>query len=186
MATNNSINSSNPVEVGKGGIGVATLLDHGILLGSGVSAVTATAEMSNGQMLLGDTGNDPVPATLTAGSGIRVTNAAHSVTVDNLLTLNNQTGTSYTTVLGDGFKYITMNNAAASTLTIPPNASVAYPIGTVIYVQQLGAGQVTLTQGAAVTFRSAGNKYKITGQYSCATLIKILSDTWGIRGDVAA
>ena len=106
--------------------------------------------------------------------------------VTGSLALNNQTGTTYTTILGDQNTYVTMTNASASTLTIPSNSSVAYPIGSVIYVQQLGAGQVTLTPGAAVTFRSADDAYKLVKQYSGAALIKIASDTWGVMGDVEA
>ena len=67
-------------------------------------------------------------------------------------TTNAQTGTSYTTVLGDAGNLITMNNASASTLTIPPNSSVAYPPDTIIHFVQLGAGAVTLTAGTGVTF----------------------------------
>lgn len=173
------------LDVANGGTGATTLTDHGILLGNATGSVTATAELSNGQLAIGSTGNVPTLATLTEGAGIDITNAAGSVTIANLLTLNNQTGTTYTTVLNDSSKYITMTNAAASTLTIPPNSSVAYPIGTTIYVQQLGAGQVTLTPGSGVTFRSADDAYKLAVQYSGCSLIKILSDTWGIMGDVS-
>ena len=49
-----------PLIVAKGGIGVATLTDHGILLGSGVGAVTPLAEASDGQLPIGDAGADPV------------------------------------------------------------------------------------------------------------------------------
>lgn len=102
------------------------------------------------------------------------------------LSINAQTGTSYTTVLADQNRFITMTNASASTLTIPPNSSVAYATGTVIYVQQLGAGQVTLTPGSGVTFRSADDAYKLVKQYSGASLIKIATDTWSVMGDVEA
>ncbi len=86
-------------------------------------------------------------ATITDGTGITSTLGAGTLAIESTkTTLNVQTGTSYTTVLTDRGKCITMSNAAASTLTIPLNASVAYPLGTVITVQQLGAGQVTLHQ----------------------------------------
>lgn len=71
----------NPLIVAKGGIGTDTLTDHGLLLGSGVGAVTALAEATNGQLPIGSTGVDPVLATLTAGAGIVITNAAGSITV---------------------------------------------------------------------------------------------------------
>jgi hypothetical protein len=103
-----------------------------------------------------------------------------------MVAINAQTGTSYTTVLGDDGKLITADNAAAITLTIPPNSSVAFGIGTQINIMQLGAGQVTITAGAGVTFRSAGTKVKTNGQYSVATCVKIATDTWVLVGNLAA
>jgi hypothetical protein len=67
--------------VANGGTGASTLTDHGILLGSGTGAVTATAEPANGQLLIGSTGNDPVLATVTSGTGIDITGGAGSLDV---------------------------------------------------------------------------------------------------------
>jgi len=103
-----------------------------------------------------------------------------------MVAINAQTGTSYTTVLGDDGKLITADNASAITLTIPPNGTVAYGIGTQINIMQLGAGQVTITPGAAVTIRSAGSKLKTSAQYAAATCVKIASDTWVAVGNLTA
>ena len=103
-----------------------------------------------------------------------------------MIALNAQTGTSYTTVLGDDGKLITADNASAITVTIPPNGTVAYGIGTQINIMQLGAGQVTITPGAAVTIRSAGSKLKTSAQYAVATVVKIASDTWVAVGNLSA
>ena len=94
--------------------------------------------------------------------------------------------TTYTTVLADDGKLITCDNASAIALTIPPNSSVAYGIGTQINIMQLGAGQVTITAGAGVTLRSSGSKLKTKDQYSVATCAKIASDTWVVVGNLAA
>jgi hypothetical protein len=91
--------------------------------------------------------------------------------------VNAQTGTSYTLVLTDAGKQVTMTNASASTLTIPPNASVAYDIGTRIQVIQLGAGAVTLTPGASVTVSSLATTLAMS-QFQVATLIKTATNTW--------
>lgn len=70
-----------PIEVIQGGTGAATFTDHGILLGSGTDAITATAAPTNGQLLIGSTGNDPVLGTLTApAAGITITEGAGSIT----------------------------------------------------------------------------------------------------------
>jgi len=71
-----------PLIVGKGGTGAATLTDHGILLGSGTGAVTPLGVATNGQIPIGSTGADPVLATLTGTANqIIVTNAAGSITL---------------------------------------------------------------------------------------------------------
>ena len=63
-----------------------------------------------------------------------------------------QTGTAYTLILADEFIIgVTMNNAAANTLTIPTNASVAFLIGTTILITQLGAGATTIAAAGGVT-----------------------------------
>lgn len=97
--------------------------------------------------------------------------------------LNAQVGTTYTFVLADANgKVVTLSNAAAIALTVPTNAAVAIPIGTVISLIQLGAGQVTIS-GAGVTLR-APSGLKIRTQYSMATLVKIATDEWVVSGDV--
>lgn len=70
-----------PLLVSKGGTGAATLTDHGILLGSGTDAVTPLGAATHGQLPIGSTGADPVLATLTAGSGVSIANAAGSITI---------------------------------------------------------------------------------------------------------
>lgn len=98
---------------------------------------------------------------------------------------NAQTGTSYTLVLSDVAKVISLTNAAAITLTIPTNASVAFPIGTQILLYQGGAGQVTVS-GAGVTIRSQGTRTKLSGQYAVGGLLKLATDEWVIFGNTAA
>lgn len=71
----------NPLIVGKGGTGAATLTDHSLLVGSGTSAITLLGVATNGQLPIGSTGADPVLATISAGEGIDIDNAAGSITV---------------------------------------------------------------------------------------------------------
>lgn len=103
-----------------------------------------------------------------------------------MVAINAQTGTTYTAVLGDDGKLVTCDNGSAIALTIPPNSSVAFGIGTQINIMQLGTGQVTITAGAGVTLRSAGSKLKTNGQYAVATCCKIATDTWVVVGNVTA
>jgi len=98
------------------------------------------------------------------------------------LTLNAQTGTTYTPVLSDNGKLITLSNASAITLTVPTNASVAYAIGAQINIQAINAGQVTVAGDTGVTVNGTGTKLRV--QWSAATLVKTATDTWTLIGDI--
>lgn len=132
--------------------------------------------------------DDRVDALVTDGSGIETTydDSGGTLTVaKGAVTINAQTGTSYTLVLADKAKFVTMSNASASTLTVPPNSSVAFPVGTVIDGAQLGAGQVTLTAGAGVTINATPG-LKVAAQYGSFALVKTATDTWLAIGRLAA
>ena len=119
-------------------------------------------------------------------SGQVLTAAELDAVATAMIAINAQTGTTYTTVLADDGKLVTCDNAASIALTIPPNSSVAYGIGTQINIMQLGAGTVTITAGSGVTLRSAGSKLKTDAQYAVATCLKIASDTWVVVGNLKA
>ena len=98
---------------------------------------------------------------------------------------NAQTGTSYTTVLADQGNFITMSNSSSSTLTIPPNSSVAYPNGTVLCAQQIGTGSVTLTQGSGVAFTDTCTSMTAPvffSQYATLCAIQTSLNTWDVVG----
>lgn len=102
-----------------------------------------------------------------------------------LLISTNVKTASYTLVLGDAQDAMEMNVATANTLTIPPNSSVAYPVGTSILVVQTGAGQTTITAGAGVTVNSYLG-LKIIGQWAGCTLVKRATDSWVAVGGLVA
>jgi hypothetical protein len=102
-----------------------------------------------------------------------------------LLVTTNEEVASYTLVLGDAQGVVEMNVASANTLTVPPNSSVAYPVGTSIFVVQTGAGQTTITAGAGVTINSYLG-LKIIGQWAGCTLIKRATNTWVAVGGLVA
>lgn len=98
---------------------------------------------------------------------------------------NAQTGTTYTLALTDVAKVVTLDNASAITLTVPPESSVAWPAGSTIVLVALGAGVVTVTAGAGVTINSAGSAVDIGAQYGAVTLTKYATDTWLLIGNLA-
>ena len=104
------------------------------------------------------------------------------------LGINAQTGTTYTTVLADNGKLVTLSNAGAIAVTIPPNSSVAYPVGAQINMAQLGAGQVTVSGDTGVTVVSTGATAaspKTRAQYSTLTAVQTSADNWLIMGDIS-
>jgi len=115
-----------------------------------------------------------------------LTSAEMTLLATAMIAINAQTGTTYTTVLSDDGKLITLDNASSIAVTIPPNSSVAYGIGTQLNFLALGVGVVTITAGAGVTIRSDGSKLKLNAQYAVATCVKIASDTWVAVGNLKA
>ena len=96
-----------------------------------------------------------------------------------------ETGTTYTLVAGNLNQLVTLNNASPITLTVPPSI---FSAGDVINIAQIGAGQVTLAQGAGVTITSTGataSAPKLRAQYSAASIICTASNTFLVIGDIA-
>jgi hypothetical protein len=93
---------------------------------------------------------------------------------------------SYTlSSLGERDSLIEINKATATTLTIPTNATVAWPIGTSIDILQTGAGQVTIAGASGVTVNATPG-LKLRTQWSSATLLKRATDSWVVVGDLTA
>jgi hypothetical protein len=133
-------------------------------LGSNVATFLATPSSANFASMISD----------EIGTG--------NVILSELAT-NNQTA-SYTLVLGDKAKVVEMAVGSANNLTVPANASVAYPVGTQIHIVQVGSGQTTVVASAGVTINTA-TTLKLRAQWSAATLIKRAENTWVLAGDLA-
>lgn len=100
------------------------------------------------------------------------------------VTLNQQVA-SYTLVLSDAGKQVEISNASGTTLTVPTNATAAFPIGTSIIIVQTGAGQVTVAGAGGVTVNATPG-LKLFAQWSVAVLVKRATDTWLLAGDLSA
>jgi len=170
--TFNDLTLSSPLTGDNGGTGLSSLTPNGIFFGldtvtfsqvtpqnsavlvtdnSGVP--TLTPSLSNGQIVIGSTGGTPTPATLTAGTGISITNAAGSITIaasGGGESWTEVTGTSQSMAVDHGY---IANNAGLVTLTIP--ASVA--IGQQFEIVGKGAGGwlVQANTGQTIYFSTA-------------------------------
>jgi len=126
------------------------------------------------------------PRAIQAGDTISriVTAAMWNDLAAGLIFHNARTGTAETLSLADATG-CSMNNASASVLTVPLNATVAFPVGTTIPLLQLGAGQVTVSPvSGSVTINSRGAAYKLAGQHAAAVLIQTAVNVWNLSGDI--
>lgn len=177
---------------------------NGITAGTGITGggtsgtVTITNDMATtiaakGDLIVG-TANDTYAALTVGTNGFAV--LADSSTATGLaysggipISFDAETAT-YTVVLGNAYQLVTMNNASANNFQIPTNASVAFPVGTIINVLQIGAGQTTIqaVSSGTTTINSTGataTAPKLRARYSAASCIKAATDTWYVVGDIA-
>ena len=161
------------------GVTAGTGLTGGGTSGTVTLAIDSTvATLTGSQTLTNKTLTSPA---ITGGTG--------SFTSPQInLGINAQTGTTYTTVLADNGKLVTLANGSSIALTIPLNSSVAYPVGAQLNLAQLGAGQVTIAGSGGVTVVSTGGTAaapKLRAQYSTATAVQTSTDNWLVMGDIA-
>lgn len=93
--------------------------------------------------------------------------------------------TNYTLVLADAEKCVDVNSADARTITVPPNSSAAFPVGTRIDLGRTGVGTVEIVAGAGVTIQTGPGRF-LRAQHSTAFLQKRSTDTWRLAGDLSA
>jgi hypothetical protein len=79
----------------------------------------------------------------------------------------------------------TLEFSSTGTINVPTNASVAFPIGTVINIVQTGTGTATVNALSGVTINAAVG-LKTREQWSMITLHKRGTDTWLVTGDAKA
>jgi hypothetical protein len=161
------------------GVTAGTGLTGGGTAGTVTLAIdSSVATLTGAQTLTNKTLTSPA---ITGGTG--------SFTSPQInLGINAQTGTTYTTVLADNGKIVTLANGSSIALTIPLNSSVAYPVGAQLNLAQLGAGQVTIAGSVGVTVVSTGATAAsptLRAQYSTATAIQTSTDNWLVVGDIS-
>jgi hypothetical protein len=105
---------------------------------------------------------------------------------DSGIPIVTETSASRTFLLTDVGSYIRTTSSSATTVTVPPNSSVAVPIGGEVILFQAGTGQVTIVAGSGVTLNSKDGNLKISGRYGAATCKKVATDTWDVIGDLTA
>jgi hypothetical protein len=162
----------------------STLADWKEITAAGTAPVTSVASKTGAVTLTkSDVGLANVDNTSDANKPVSTATQAALDTVRRV-TVNSQ-ASSYTLVLTDEGKAIQFTGAAAMQLTVPPAASVAFAVGTIIEVVQMNTGKVTIAPGASVSLLSADNLLSTRTQYSVVSLRKAATNTWVVAGDVA-
>jgi len=148
---------------------------------SGTTTLQATAVAGTNTLTLPPTTSDTL-------AGIAATQTLTNKTLTSPkinLTLNPQTGTTYTLVAADSGKLVTSSNANPVTITVPPSIFAA---GEQINVQSIGVGLTSFAQGAGVTITSTGATATapiLRAQYSACTIVCTASNTFTVIGDLS-
>jgi hypothetical protein len=136
-------------------------------------------------------GSASIPTLSSTTASVTTSNITTANVTDLIVTGNtniqyqlSSQSASYTLVLSDNGKVIPINSSGSAVVTVPPESSVNFPIGTSITIVQTGTGQTTLAAGIGVTVLSDASKLKIKGQYAVAGLLKTGSDTWVAFGNL--
>jgi hypothetical protein len=102
--------------------------------------------------------------------------------VTNLVEIVTKTS-AFTFIIGDAGKYVRATFPTLDNITVPENATVAFPIGTSIQIRSSGAGQVTIVPAGSVLINTS-ETLKLRKIGSTASLIKVNTDEWDLTGDL--
>ena len=112
--------------------------------------------------------------------------AADGSVVSNIVQ-NTQSGTSYTLALADNGELLKFTSASTTTVTVPLDSSINFPIGAVIALVQYGAGTLRVQGASGVTVNSTAGtaSASFTARYAGAQLYKIAANEWLLIGSVS-
>jgi len=179
------------LSIATGGI-TSAMIDDGAIVDADVNASAAIAQSKISGLTSDLAAKAPLASptftgTVTvAAAGVAFTDGTQTKEGVVSRTPIIQKTASYTlSALSERDSMIEMGSASALTLTVPSNATVAWPVGTSIDILQTGAGQVTIAAGAGVTVNGTPG-LKLRTQWSGVTLFKRATDTWVVYGDLTA
>ena len=153
---------------------------------TGSEVLTITADATSLVSAFTDLPDAPSSYSGAGGKFLRVNSGGSAVEFSaGELAINAQTGTTYTLLLSDAGKLITLDNASPITLYVPDDDSVDFPVGAQILLAQLD-GQVTVAEGATGVTIITPETYALRKAGAQASLVKIAADTWLLEGNLEA
>lgn len=192
MGTQNAINANTAGIVGYNGSGTFTgssLTTNAVMYAASADTLTSQA-LTNGQLQIGNTGNPPSAATLTAGTGITITNASGSITIASSgggLTWTVVTGTTQTIAINNGYF---ANNAGTIVFTLPTTAAV----GTSFAISGMNnasgwsiaqnAGQQIFFGSSATTSGTGGSLASTKTNDSLYAVCNVANTSWIVQSSV--
>lgn len=126
--------------------------------------------------------SDSTAAAAIAGTDYASTDADNKVVAEQANSTIVSIAANTTLALTHAGKFLSVSNESALTITVPTNASVAFPVGTEIEILRYGSGAVTIADADGATIRSDGGKLAISEQYAAAALKKIATNEWVLLG----
>ncbi|QFG13462.1 tail protein [Gordonia phage Powerball] len=140
---------------------------------------------TDGSVTTGKIANQAVTlAKLAPEVGVNIGNMIDDAVLGAQLITVTAVSSAYTLALTDANKAVEVNSASAVNVTIPTDATVDFPVGTVIEVDQIGAGKVTIVGATGVTVQAPATP-TTRAQWSALVLRKRAADTWLVTGDMA-
>ena len=169
-----------------GGTGVSNPTAHSLPVAEGASAFNFLGPLTNGQLLIGSSGLDPVPANLSAGPGISIANGAGTITISGTASgigWTDVTGVSQAMVADNGY---TANNAGLVTFTLPVTA--AYGTGLAVIGKGAGGWKINVGTGQNIQVGSSSTTVSTgsvasTNQFDSINLVCTTANTtWTVLG----
>lgn len=154
---------------------------------SGAGTVTAGTNVSVTGLQVSVVAAPTFSGLVTASaSGVAFSDGTQTkVGVPSITTISQKTDSYTLANLNERDIIIEINKGTATTLTIPADGTVNYPVGTTLDIIQTGSGQVTIAGAGGVTVNATPG-LKLRTQWSSATLLKRASNTWLVFGDLSA
>ena len=151
---------------------------------SNAAAAQTTANTAVTNAATAQSGVNAINSAKGAASGIATLDGSSKVTAAQASATVQTKTASATLALADEGKFTYVNSTSALTMTIPANATVAFPIGTEMEFCRYNTGTVTFAAASGATLLSVDSVKTIGNRYGCVALKKILVNTWLLSGDL--